>query len=55
MGLKAFGRPHARCGCSFFFTKFGLREKRLAGPGPYRKRKKRWGARWYYDVHLGGS
>ena len=42
MGLKAFGRPRARCGAVFLCAKFGLRrrKKRLAGPGPYRIKKK---------------
>ena len=41
MGLKAFGRPRARCGCSFF-NKIRPKKKmkRLAGPGPCRREEK---------------
>ena len=45
MGLKAFGRPRARCGAVFFWKirpkiKKEKKLKRLAGPGPYRINKK---------------
>ena len=39
MGLKVFGRPRVRCGAIFFKTKFGLKMKRLAGPGPFKREK----------------
>ena len=62
MGQKAFrrfGRPHTLQ--NIFFS--NRKEKKNygkkygegiwpAGPDPYRKRKKRKDARWYYDAHV---
>ena len=43
MGLKAFGRPRARCGCSFFYKirpkKRNKKMKRLVGPDLFKRGK----------------